>query len=100
MDLQSIIVIVVAIVIVYFFVKLVVSPLVKVVLGIITFLIALYVLQHFFNLNLNNALGPLSSYLNLNKWGVNLNWILAQVFSYINSILSFLHILGNNVPKQ
>lgn len=79
MDLNSIIVIIVAIVVAYFVIKFIVSPLIKAIAGIIIFLVAIYILQRYFNLNFNFS----------NVLGLNLNWILNPANSYINKIIKW-----------
>jgi len=89
MDFTSLLAIVVAIVVIYFFIKFIVNPALKVVGGIIVFFIIIYILQHYLNFNFNNILGPFG-----------LNWILSPINYYINQIISFLRFAWGNVPKN
>lgn len=68
MDINSLIALAIAIAAIYLFVKFVVSPLFKAILGIIAFVAAFYVLQRFFNIDFGSIFAPLGTYL-LNKLG-------------------------------
>jgi len=100
MDITSLIEIVIAIVVVYFFIKLIVSPVIKAVIGVLTFLVAIYLLQHFLGFDLTKLLGPWGKYLNVNKLGLNLNWIFGPAYYYIDKIKSFLTFIWGNYPKN
>ena len=99
MDLTSIIVIVVVIAVIYLAIRLIVSPLIKAVLGVIIFLVALYILQRFFNFDLSRVLGPYSGYLDFNKVTPYLNWATDPANYYIDQLKTFLNYLWSNVPK-
>lgn len=98
-DVNSIIILVVVIAVIYFLVKFIISPLLKIITGIFIFLVASYVLQKYFNYNFNQILGPLSPYIDLNKWIGVLNSIFDVVFSNINKLISVLKIMFDGVPK-
>lgn len=100
MDLTSLIEIVIAIVVIYFFIKLIVSPLFKVVVGVIIFIVAIYLLQKYFGFNIDKILAPFGISLNLNKLGLNLNWLLGPINNYIDQIKNFLNSIFQNVPKS
>jgi hypothetical protein len=74
MDLSYVILIVVAVAIVYLFVKFVLNPIIKAILAILLVLIALYIAQNVFKIDFNQVFGSLSP--KLQEWGINLNWIL------------------------
>jgi len=86
MDFNSIVAIIVGIVAICLFVKFVVNPLIKAVLGIAIFLILIYVLKRVFNLDLTKAFGPFGPYLDLNNWGSNISWLLTPINNFINKI--------------
>jgi len=90
MDVASITAIIIALAVIYFFVKIVVSPVVKAILGVIIFLIALYLLQHYFGFNLNKILSPLGIYPE--KWGINLNWLTSPVTNAMATINNYSQI--------
>lgn len=98
-DITQILIIAVAIFIIYYFVKFIISPVLKAIAGIIFFLIIIYILQHFFNLDLSKTLGPLATYLDLGEWA---GWI-GQLFNlanqYIGQAINFFRMLLSNVPK-
>jgi hypothetical protein len=100
MDLTSLIEIVIVIVVIYFFIKLIVSPVIKLILGVIIFLVAIYLLQRFFGFNLDQVLAPFGISLNSGKWGLNLNWILGPANYYIDQIKTFLTFIWGNFPKS
>ncbi len=89
MDFAWLITIIISAIVIYFFVKLIVSPLIKVVVGIVVFLIIIYVLQHFFNFDLTGAFGPFGKYLDIGNWGINFNVAINQIENYIEKIFSF-----------
>jgi len=99
MDTTSLIEIVIAIVAAYFIIKFVVSPIIRAVLGIIIFLVAIYLLQRFFGFNLDQILAPFGISLNSSKWGLNLNWILGPANYYVDQIKTFLYSIWGNFPK-
>ncbi|MCX6721463.1 MAG: hypothetical protein NT026_02590 [Candidatus Staskawiczbacteria bacterium] len=100
MDIASVLTIVVIVIAVYFFLKLVVSPLVRAVAGIIAFLIILYLLQRIFGFDLSRIFGRYSVFLDISKWGINLNLILNPVNYLIKEILNFLQQGWEKIPKS
>ena len=95
MDINQIISLVVIIVAVFLLVKFIVGPAVKLIGGIIIFLIILYISQQYFHLNLNQIFGPLSPYLHTGLWTAPINWLVSTVNWVINGFL----ILLKNVPS-
>lgn len=87
MDIQSFIAIAVGIVAIYFFIKFIVSPIIRAVFGVVIFLVIIYLLQRFFGFNLD-------------QWGLNLNWMLNPANHYINQIKNFLIFIWGNFPKN
>lgn len=87
MNFTPLITIIISVVAIYFFVKLIVNPLIKVVAGVVIFLVIVYILQRFFNFDFNDTFGPLAKYLNPEKWGVNFNEIISQIVNYIKGLL-------------
>ena len=84
MDLTTLIEIIIAAFIIYLFIKFIVSPVVKIILGIIIFIVLVYLLQRFFGLEPDKILAPFG--ISLDKWGLNLNWIQGTVNHYIQQI--------------
>lgn len=82
MDTNSIIAAVIGIVATYLFIKLIVSPLIKAILGVIIFVAVIYVLQHFFNIDFSTVLGPFGKYLNLTNWNIDFSGIIRQIENY------------------
>jgi hypothetical protein len=92
-DVSSFLAIIVIAVLIFLFVKFIVHPLLKLIIGIAIFLILLYIVQNFFGFDLSKYLGPfapLAKYLDISKWGVNLDWLLNPLNHYLNLGLSFL----------
>jgi hypothetical protein len=98
-DFTSLIIIVVAIVVAYFFIKFIVSPIIKIITGIIFFLILIYFLQKF-GFNFNKILSPFGISLDLNNWIQNFYWVLNPINYLINQALLFFHFIWQNIPKQ
>lgn len=99
MDTGSIIAIVVAIIVVYFFIKLVVSPFLKAVVGVVVFFATIYLLQRFFGFSLDSLLSPLGIHLNLDNWSSKFNWVLGPANYYIDQIKIFLNSTWAKFPK-
>lgn len=97
-NITSLITIAIVIVVVYFFVKFIVSPLLQILCGIIIFVIAVYILQHFFSINFYDLLGPAAKYIDVQSWISNIKWLFSRVMQYINQIISFFHYLLSNIP--
>jgi len=98
MDASSIIAIVIGVVAIYFFIKLVVSPIIKAVLGIVIFLVVIYLLQRM-GFNFDRVLAPLGISLNINSWGSGFNWILNPVGYLFSKIKEILDSAFQNIPK-
>ena len=79
MDINSLIALVVAFAAIYFFIKFIVSPLLRIIFGIIIFLAAIYFLQRFFGFNFDQLLAPL-----------HLSWILKPIDFCINQIKNLI----------
>lgn len=75
MDIIGLIEIIAAILIIYLFIRFIVNPMLKLVLGVIGFIILLYLLQRFFNLNLEQILKPVWPYI-------------APAYNWINNFLA------------
>lgn len=100
MDLTSVIEIIIAVVVVYFFIKLIAVPIVRIILGVITFLILIYLLQRFLGFNFGQILAPFGISFNSSKWGLNLNWVSGSINFFINKLESFFSYLLGNLPKN
>jgi hypothetical protein len=100
MDISSLIAIVIAIVAIYFFIKLIVSPIIKAVLGVIIFIAVIYLLQRFFGFNIDQILAPFGISFNLANWGPGFNWILGPANHYIDQIQNFANFVWGNVIKS
>lgn len=99
MDVQTIIAIIIGIIVIYFFVKLVVSPLLKAVLGIIIFILAIYILQRSFHFDLSRVLAPFGINLNLSKIPY-INLVLEPANRYIDQGKNFLDSIWQNASKS
>ena len=100
MDLTSIIEIAIVIVVIYFFLKFIVSPIIKIIVGIIIFLVLVYLLQRFFGFDLSQVLAPFGISSKLSSWNLNLNWILGPANYYIDQMKNFLNFIWGNFPKS
>jgi hypothetical protein len=100
MDITSLIEILVVIVVIYFFMKFIVSPIFRLILGIIIFLVLIYLFQRFLGFNFDQILAPFGISLNSSKWGLNLNWLLGPINYCIDQIKTFLSYIWGNFPKS
>ena len=87
MDTNSLIAIIIGVIAIYFFVKLVVGPIIKAVIGIVIFLVAAYLLQRYLNFDLLGTIG-----IAINKWLPGFSWILEPIGYYINKVKILLNI--------
>ncbi len=99
MDTTLLIEIVVAIFIVWLFVKFIVNPVLKIVVGIIIFLFLIYILQRFFGLSIDKLLAPFGISLNLDSWVSKFNWLFSPLDGYINKIKDFIIFAWAKIPK-
>jgi len=75
---STIITIVVVAAVIYFLVKYIINPIVKIISGILTILLIIYILQKFFGINVLQYIpSEYGRYLNFDTWvGFIKNWIL------------------------
>lgn len=90
MDTSSVLTILAIIAIIYFFVKFIVSPIIKALVGVIVFLIILYILKNYFNFDLNKVFGPYTIFFDITKWGINLSLVLDPINNLVNIIINFI----------
>jgi len=100
MDITSLVEIGIVVIVIYFFIKFIVSPIARLILGIIIVLVTIYLLQRFFGFDTAKIFGPFAKYLDINNLGVNLNWILGPTNYYIDQIKNFLNLIWSNFPKS
>lgn len=100
MDTTSIVEIVIAIVVIYLFIKFIVSPVIKVILGVIIFFFLIYLLQRFFGFSADQILAPFGISFNSGKWALSFNWLLGPANYYISQIEAFAAHAWQNVPKS
>lgn len=100
MDFASLIGIVIVIVIIYFFVKFIISPIIRVIFGILSFLVLIYLLQRLLGFNIDNILLQYNINLNINGWLSKLDWLLAPLDNLIEQIKSFLDSSWQKIPKS
>lgn len=93
METGSIITIIAVLVIIYLLIKFIISPLIKIITGIVVILIALYILNRFFSFSFNQIIGPFSNYINIDGWikvvgGFVESWIntITKIFSFLNFV--------------
>jgi len=99
MDIISIIGIIVAILVLYVFLRLIVSPIIKAVIGVLIFFVFIYLLQRLFGFNLNQILAPFGISFDISHWGLNLNWIMTPINYFVDQFKNLLNIIWANVPK-
>lgn len=94
MDIASIIPIVIIIVAIYILVKFIFSPILKILTGVIILFAVIYILQHFFNIDIQKALGPLAPYFNIEKWVADFFAIAKNGLGYIEKIISSIDLFS------
>ena len=99
MDISTLIEIVVVVAVVYFLLKFIVSPIIKIAIGVLSILIMIFLLQRIFGFNIDEVLAHFGISLNLNEWASSLNWILGPANDYIDQAKSLFNGLLQNVPK-
>lgn len=99
MDLTSLIEIIIAIVIIYFFIRFIVSPVFRIVFGVIAFFILIYLLQKFLGFDVNKVLSPFGISFDMAKWNLNFGWLLGPMNYYLGKIEIFLRFIWGNTPK-
>lgn len=99
MDTNSIITIIIILALTYVVIKFIVSPLIKIVTGIVILLLVVYVLQNYFGFSFNQYLGPFSKYINIDKTLDSFGWVIGPIASYIDTAVSFIKkfISSNNL---
>jgi len=100
MDLTSIIEIAVIVVVIYFFLKFIVSPVIKVIVGIIIFLVLIYLLQRFVGFNIDQILAPFGISFKSSTWGLNFNWLSNPIGYLTNQAETFFRFMWGNLPKS
>ena len=100
MDFTSLIEIIAVIVVIYLFIRFIVSPVLKAVVGIIIFIVLIYLLQRYMGFNFDQILAPFGISFNSSKWGLNLNWLFGPINYYVDQISSFFHYILKNIPKS
>jgi hypothetical protein len=91
MDTTSFIEIIIVIIVAYFLIKFIVSPLIKVIFGIAIVLIILHLLQRFLGFNIDTFLSQFGINLNLNSWLLNFNWLFGSIDNLIDQIKNFIN---------
>ena len=100
MDLTSLIEIVIAILVVYFCIRFIISPVIKAIVGVAVFFVLIYILQKYFGFSIDKVLSPFGISLNTSKWGLNLNWLSGPIDYCINQAESFFHYMWQSIPKN
>jgi len=99
MDLTLFITIIIVIVVAYLFIRFVVSPILRVIFGIIIFLVFIYLLQRFFGFDIGQILKPFGLSVNLDKLYSSISWILTPISYLIDKAEKFFNFISGNVPK-
>jgi len=99
-DLTTFIAIVFAIFIIYIFIKFIVNPIFKIILGIIIFFVLIYILQKFFGFDIDQILAPFGISLNINRLLSNFNWIFKFIDYFVNQAKDLFNFIFKNIPKS
>lgn len=81
-DINSLIAIAITIAAVYFVIKFVVSPLIKLIAGIVIIIAAIFILQNYFHFDFGGIFGLFSQYVNYDKLMQYFGWIINPVSSF------------------
>ena len=95
MDITLLIQIIIIVAIAYFLIKFVISPFMKAIIGIITLLVVIYLLQRFVGFDIAKSLAPLGISWN-SSW---LDWLTNPINYLIDKINYFFHFAWGNTPK-
>jgi len=77
LTLSSIFVIIIAITAIHFLIKFIISPVTKIISGILIILLIIYVLENYFSISIANYI-PYGQWLNFDTW---INWLKSFIFS-------------------
>ena len=95
-NLTSLLLIGVAIFVVFYVIKFIVSPLLKLIAGIVAFVAIIFILVYFFHLDLIFVMDFLNKYLNFDKWTLGFNW----VTNLLNKISSLFEYMKTKLPQS
>lgn len=96
MDIVSIISIVVVVIIAYCLIKIIPS-LIRLVIGVISLLVVLYLLKYFFGIQLFDIL---IKYVNPANWGSGFNGVISLFNYFAGQVESFLRPLISKLPAS
>jgi len=99
MDTTSLIEIVIVVVAIYFFIRFIVSPIIKAVLGVVALIVIVYLLQRFLGFDIGKVLAPFGISFDSSNWGQNLNWILGPLGYYVDQAKNFLNFILKLLKK-
>jgi len=99
MDTTQLITIVIIVAVVYLLIKFIVSPLLRLISGIILFIAVIYILQTFFKFDFSNILGGWLDIKNIGTKLPWLGWFIDYIGSWINQAILFFKLLLSNTPK-
>lgn len=95
--LAPLISLVVLIAVMYIVVRYIVTPIVRIIVGILTIAVLLFVAHYFFKLDINIIFGPLQPYLD--NWGIDLNTIFSPLNAFVDRFLPFLKFGQEVLPE-
>ena len=72
---------------VFLLVKFVISPLVKLIVGIVLLVAILLILRNLFEVSFNQYLGPWAVYANVDLWLSQLQWLFDLIAKYWNQVV-------------
>ena len=99
MDLATIIIIIIGILLIYFFIRFVVSPVIRAILGVIIFIFLIYLLQRYLGFDFNKVLSTFGISFDTNKLGFNFDWLSGPINYFGDKIQSYANFLLKNIPS-
>jgi DNA integrity scanning protein DisA with diadenylate cyclase activity len=81
----------VVVVVIYLLIKYIINPIVKIISGILTILLIIYILQKFFNINIIQFIPQeYAQYLNFDTWANYIKNFVSQIVTQIISQIKWL----------
>lgn len=98
MDIYSIILFVVIAVVIYLIFKFIVSPLLRLLFGLVVVLVIFYVAVKFFNFDMSGIFGQYGKFVDISKWPYS-NYVTVYIDMVVNKIIDFYKHIVSNLPK-
>ena len=98
MDATSIILIIAGVIAAYLLIKII-SPILRIALSLLIFLVLFYILQNFFGFDFSPVYKPVMKYFSIGAMNGLIRWFGNLLNSYITRGISFFQYLIGNLPQ-